>query len=213
MDLERRTRRRAFKAAPMSSAIFSRNYVTSKTLFRLSLVTLMIALTGVFASLARAADAPAAKMQGGCGDYKWDMSAEFAAWAATPMQVESGRNENEAPAVEMGKRYDLTLRSHESVQFATAPEKDRGGPGKSSGLLKFTPKDAGLYRISASTGLWIDVVQFGARVASDSFQMQTKCETIFKSVAFRLKGGQPHIIQLNGSPLKTAGLLITKVKE
>jgi hypothetical protein len=187
--------------------------MTSKLLFRLNLVVLIIALIGTFASFARAEDTPMAQMQGGCADYKWDMTAEFAAWATKPTAIEAGREQNEAPVVDAGVHYDVTLRSHEAVQFVTAPEKDRGGPGKSSGLLKFTPKDDGLYRISASTGLWIDLVHFGARVPSDAFQMQTKCESIFKSVAFRLKGGQPHIIQLNGSPLKTAGLLISKVKE
>jgi hypothetical protein len=80
-------------------------------------------------------------------------------------------------------------------------------------LLKPTPKDDELYRISASTGLWIDAVHFGARSPSEGFDAHGGCETIHKSVAFRLKGGQPHIIQLNGSPLKMAGLLITKVKE
>lgn len=213
MKLERKARGRACKTAQLGNAPSARRIITSKALFQLNLITLMLALAGVLTYFARAADAPMGQMQGGCADYKWDMTAEFAAWAATPITIEAGRDDNEATLVDAGVRYDMTLRSHEAVQFVTAPEKDRGGPGKSSGLLKFTPKDDGLYRISASTGLWIDLVHFGARVPSDAFQMQTKCESIFKSVAFRLKGGQPHIIQLNGSPLKMAGLLITKVKE
>jgi hypothetical protein len=186
----------------------------SKTLLlRLNLATLFVASMGFCASLVRAAETPMSQMQGGCANYEWDMTAEFAAWTAVARQVGAARNNGEAPMIDVGVRYDVSLNAHESVQFSAAPEKDRGGAGKSSGALKFTPKDDGLYRISASNGLWIDVVTSGARIASDAFQMQTKCETIFKSVAFRLKGGQTHIIQLNGSPSRIAGLLITRVKE
>jgi hypothetical protein len=187
--------------------------MTQKLLFKLNVAALFVAMIGFCASFARAAEAPMAQMQGGCADYKWDMSAEFATWAMAATPVHAARNDGEAPMIDAGVRYDVTLAAHESVQFVAAPEKDRGGPGKSSGLLKFTPKDDGLYRVSASNGLWIDVVQGGTRIASDAFQMQTKCETIFKSVAFRLKGGQTHVVQLNGSSQQMTGLLITKVKE
>jgi hypothetical protein len=93
----------------------ARRLITSKALFQLDLITLMLALAGVLASFARAADPSMGQMQGGCADYKWDMTAEFAAWAASPTTIEAGRDDNEATVVNVGVRYNVTLRSHEAV--------------------------------------------------------------------------------------------------
>ena len=95
------------------------------------------------------------------------------------------------------------------VKFVVAPQKDRGGPDKYSGLVSFVPATDGVYRVSASSGVWIDAVVAGTVVPSARFEMQTKCTTIFKSVAFELKGGAPVVLQINGSATPTVGLLVT----
>jgi hypothetical protein len=47
--------------------------------------------------------------------------------------------------------------------------------------------------------VWVDVLTDHAVVKSTGFEMQTKCTTVFKSVAYLLSGGDTAILQFNGS--------------
>lgn len=181
----------------------------NKTAFLVS-ATLVLTAVSPVAAETLPAPRPMEEMKGGCDAYAWDLAREFSLWAQTPQAAAASPGANGAPSVAPNTRLQIALHPHASVTFAVTPEKDRGGADKFSGLIAFTPPADGLYRISASSGLWIDAVQEGAAVESAGFEMQTGCETIFKSVAFPLKGGTPAIIQLNGSKTPDAGLLITQ---
>lgn len=156
---------------------------------------------------------PMEEMQGDCSNYKWDMSQEFGLWETEASDVAAATSADDVPAIGLATRYTVTLLPHESVAFVATPEKDRGGDGKFSGLLKLEIPEDGLYRISASSGVWIDAVVNGTVVKSTSFEMQTKCTTVFKSVAYRLSGGDTALLQVNGSRSDTVDIAITMPHE
>lgn len=88
--------------------------------------------------------------------------------------------------------------------------KDLGPAGSFSGMLAFTPPADGICRVSAGSALGIDAVVGARSVASGRFEMQPGCRTIFKSIAFAFRAGEPVVLQVGGSTLATAGLPVTR---
>jgi len=152
---------------------------------------------------------PMDALQGDCSNYGWNLKREFEVWGTQPIAVVAKPEPSALPLVDIDRRLDVTLQPHASVKFAVSPEKDRGGPNKFSGLISFVPPADGVYRVSAASGVWLDAVVSGAIVPSLRFEMQTKCTTIFKSIAYELKGGAPVTLQINGSAKPVLGLLIS----
>jgi len=176
--------------------------------------SMMLAAVLVAAGSAAAGELPPQRameeMQGDCTNFSWNMKRELELWQAKPAVVQANSKVSALPAVELSVRSEVALVVHPSVVFAVPPQKDRGGPDKYSGLVAFTPAKDGFYRVSAGSGVWIDAVVGSAIVNSARFEMQTKCTSIFKSVAFELKGGKPVTLQINGSATPSVGLLITE---
>ncbi|HCX67431.1 hypothetical protein [Parvibaculum sp.] len=152
---------------------------------------------------------PMEEMHGDCSNFHWDMSQEFEVWKEKAAEITAGKSAEEPPALALSTRYTVTLAPHEDVAFVVAPEKDRGGSDKFSGLLRVEIPEDGLYRISASNGLWIDALVDGKTVKSNSFEMQTGCDTIFKSVAYSFTGGEIVTFQLNGSRSPQVDIAVT----
>lgn len=177
-----------------------------KILSRLGMIAVVSVLaTAATAQTQRSMD----EMKGDCSAFAWNMAHEFEIWGRPGASITASASPASAPVVAVGAKLELLLAPHASVSFAAAPETDRGGPDKYSGVVKFTVPVDGVYRISASNGLWIDVVADGKPIPKVAFEMQTRCETIFKSVAYPLKAGSPLILQMNGSKSPTLGLSIT----
>jgi len=164
-------------------------------------------------SQASAADTPPQRpmdqMHGDCSAFAWNMSQEFTLWNGQPAAARASAEVDAVPTIPVSQRVDLALHPHPQVRFVTQPETDRGGPNKYSGLAAFKVDRAGLYRISASSGLWIDVVVDGKRVPSSAFEMQTECKSVFKSVAYTLPANARLIVQLNGSATPNTTIAIT----
>jgi hypothetical protein len=149
------------------------------------------------------------EMHGDCTNFSWDMSREFSLWSGSVTSVAASSTPDTTPIVTINRPTLLALAAQENVRFARAPEADRGGADRFAGLVSFVPAQDGLYRISASSGVWIDAVQNGEVVSSARFEMQTRCATIFKSVAYRLRGNEPVMIQINGSRTGEVRLLVS----
>ncbi len=73
----------------------------------------------------------------------------------------------------------------------------------------YQPAD-GICRVSAGSALGIDAVVGARSVASGRFEMQPGCRTIFESIAFAFRAGEPVVLQVGGSTLATAGLPVTR---
>ncbi len=153
---------------------------------------------------------PMHEMKGDCANFAWPMAKEFAAWALSGDRVAAAKSSAAAiPSIPVGVRRDIELLPHAEVQFAAPPQQDRGGPDKFSGLVRIQVERPGLYRVSAGNGLWLDLVEGGKVVPSAAFEMQTGCDRIFKSVAYRLDKPGLLLLQLSGSPTKLVPILVT----
>lgn len=149
-------------------------------------------------------------MHGDCADYGWNMTHELERWQHPGAAIRASATTGEAPRLKLDDRLALTLMPHAAVRFVVPPGKDLGSTGKFSGLLAFTPPADGVYRVSAGASVWIDVVAGGRSVPSERFEMQTGCHSIFKSIAFTLRGGEQVVLQVSGSGLPDVGLLVTR---
>lgn len=171
-------------------------------------------LTTVIAGAAAAADVPPQRpfeqMRGTCADFQWNLAREFSLWSGAATRIDGAAKPIDAPPAALDRRHDVGLLPTPSVTFPLPPQQVRGEPGRYSGLVSFTVPADGRYRVSAGNSLWYDVVAGGRFVESTAFEMQTGCGTIFKSVLFDLKAGEPLLLQFNGSPTETVGLLITR---
>lgn len=153
---------------------------------------------------------PMEEMHGDCSNYSWDMSHELSLWDISGQDVVATAVAEAPPSVELSTRYKVNLLPHREVVFVVTPEKDRGGSDRFSGILQFKVPADGLYRVSASSGIWIDAVSHGEVIESSGFEMQTKCGSIFKSVAYRLSQGDAVLLQLNGSKSASVDIAVTQ---
>jgi hypothetical protein len=145
-------------------------------------------------------------MAGGCEAFKWDMSREMVAWESggTGMAALAEASPSAAPAP-LGRRLDLKLLPAKDVRFAASPE--RAPETGYAGLLAISVPADGIYRVSAGSRLWIDMVGGGQRVPSARFEGHSSCK-LHKSVAFALKAGT-YVVQLSGSEKPEVSVLVT----
>lgn len=178
--------------------------------------TLILLTTGLGLTLASTANGgeptrPMTEMHGDCANYLTDVSRDLALWALPVEALAAGVAPMTATTAPLERRLRLALRPHSEVRFAAAPEQMRGAPDKFSGLVAIRTAEAGAYRLSASNGLWLDVVGPAGRIPSRTFEMQTKCDQIFKTVTYDLPADTDLIIQLNGGATAEVDLLIHRV--
>lgn len=152
---------------------------------------------------------PMEEMKGDCANYNWDVSHELALWAAPADAVTASPAAADAPLIVFDKRQTVTLVPHAEAVFTVTPEKDRGGPDKFSGHVRIAIPAPGLYRVTASNGVWIDAVAGGALVKSASFEMQTQCPSVFKVVAYAFPQAGEVLLQLNGSKTASVDIAVT----
>jgi hypothetical protein len=154
---------------------------------------------------------PMNEMSGGCANYEWDMRNEFALIAADAEPAKTySKGEPQAPNVPINKKLAVTLFPTSQVNFVVEPERRGKKAEEFAGLARLVvPKD-GTYRVSTVIPLWVEIASgAGERVRSNKFEMQSKCEKIFKSAAFPLRAGTPYWLQLSASGERETFILIT----
>lgn len=117
-----------------------------------------------------------------------------------------------SPAV---RRLDVTL--HPADQVALAAMAGRTGEGRSgdwahtfAGLLELTVPNDGVYRVSASSRTWIDVLEDQDAVARvRPTHRLHRCGHVHKSVEFPLKKGGSYWLEVSGSESPVISLIIT----
>lgn len=97
----------------------------------------------------------------------------------------------------LNQAANVTLHPVSEVRFAAPPEK-RGDASSYGGMLELHVREAGTYRISLSSGAWIDVVKDGAVIASTAHGHGADCSGLRKMVSFALQPGR-HVIQISGN--------------
>ncbi|HXW61680.1 MAG TPA: hypothetical protein VEJ45_03710 [Candidatus Acidoferrales bacterium] len=151
------------------------------------------------------------KMQGGCGDYTADLHSEMKLMSAQLTDVTSGSGAADAAQIRPGVAYSVRLLPQQQVHFALPPGQNRGGAGRSAGVLSLSDLPAGSWRISTDNPVWLDLVASGQIVDSSAFEMKMACTTILKTVLYTVRGKGPVLIQVNGATQRTVRLLVTAV--
>jgi hypothetical protein len=152
---------------------------------------------------------PMAQMHGGCDNYRTNLTAELQLMAMTPAEVTAGASAGEAPALPQSKAVVVSLLPQSQVRLAAPPAQDRGGADRRAGLVSLGALSAGDWRVSLGSFAWIDAVASGRLLPNPSFEMQSGCAAIFKTVVFHVSEAEPVILQLSGADTQSIRVLLT----
>lgn len=179
---------------------------------RLQPALLLSCLALSFAGPALAAEPPTAALPAGCYTFSWDVSRELAALSSPPTAIVAGDGTaGHIARVVPGTLYRAQLHPQAGVTLAARPGKPMLEDDAQAGLLTFRVPADGHYRVSISTGHWIDVVDNGQIVSSLDFQGRRGCPLVHKIVEFALPAGRDLVLQFAGGTASEAGVVITAV--
>jgi hypothetical protein len=178
---------------------------------RYLILVVLLAASHLPANAADSRGRPMAEMMGDCSNYATDLRREFRLWTQPPAELRAvPAGDVFAGALRPDRRTSVALLSADRVRFAVQPSENRMAADRFGGTVRISPLPAGVWRVSASRGVWIDIATGGALVEAPNFEMQTKCSTIFKTVTFRVPPKADLVLQLNGSPAATVDILLTR---
>ncbi len=147
-----------------------------------------------------------------CTRFTWDVSRELAAMKQTPRAVAAAVKPGaDIPQIEPEKLYEVKLADQPKVTFLARPARGAGTDGTYAGLVRFRVEKAGKYRVSITSGHWIDIVDGTQLVSSRDFQGQHGCKRPHKIVEYELPAGRDLTLQLSGSVEAQVVVAITAV--
>jgi len=148
----------------------------------------------------------------GCSHFRWDVTHELAVMKQAPRPLTAASKPGAAaPRLEVDKLYEVKLTPQSAVTYAVPPAKPTLDDSARGGLVRFHTGQPGLYRVSITSGHWIDVVEGAQAVKSKDFQGSHGCERPHKIVLFELPGEQDLVLQLSGATASPVLIAITPV--
>jgi len=172
------------------------------------------ALVVAAASLATLAPATPAVGQeaDGCSHFTWDVSHELAVMKQTPKEVTAATQPGAGvPQILVDTLYDLKLGPQAKVTYGVPSAKPTLNDSAQGGLVSFRTEKAGLYRVSITSGHWIDVVDGSQLIKSKDFQGSRGCARPHKIVEFELPAHKALTLQLSGSTDASVIVSVTPV--
>jgi hypothetical protein len=107
--------------------------------------------------------------------------------------------------------YELKLAPQGTVTYSVKPAKPTLDDSTQGGFVRFHVAQSGLYRISITSGHWIDVIEGEQVIKSKDFQGSRGCARPHKIVEFDLPAHKDLVLQLSGSTDPSVTLAITPV--
>jgi hypothetical protein len=148
----------------------------------------------------------------GCSHFSWDVSHELQVMKQTAAPVTAATKPGaQAPLVKIDKLYELKLSPQSTVTYSAKPAKPTLNDSAQGGLVRFHVDKAGLYRVSITSGHWIDVVDGEQLVKSKDFSGSHECARPHKIVEFELPANKDLVLQFSGSPDSSVTTAITPV--
>lgn len=142
-----------------------------------------------------------------CTGFTWPVETEIA-WMTAPdiETVETGAKLPAPPAQAVALK--LKPAKEAALPVKSGVKKQAIASAAYSGWFEIAslPK-SGLYQISLSHEGWIDAVQHGEVIESQTFTGSPACKAMHKSVRYELGGG-PLSIQISGAPVETVKVSI-----
>ena len=152
---------------------------------------------------------PIDEMRGDCSQYALDVRKELAAMEGTPKKLTALTGRGIAPAMSpIGQSLLVVLHHIDKIVLAATPKHS----SPYAGLLAFSVPADGLYRISAGSAVWIEVMDGRTRQEPTQFEMQTGCTALFKTIQYQLKKGATYWLQLSGSTLTATIFLSSETR-
>lgn len=167
-------------------------------------------------SVAEMGHPPQSEAAGQCAALPAKLQAIVSAMDAPGQKVEALVQKGDmtplSPAV---RRLDVTLHPADQVSLATGAGRNEGGRPNDwadtfAGLLELTVPTDGIYRISASSRTWIDVLDHETAVARvRPIHRLHRCGHVHKSVEYSLRKGGSYWLEVSGSESPVISLIIT----
>lgn|GEM_PF-26208 len=165
-----------------------------------------------FELIAMAGQAASAVETDPCTRFTWDVSRELGMMQQTARAVAAAVKPGaDVPRVEPEKLYEVKLAGQSTVTFVANPGKSTLNDDTHAGLVRFRVEKAGRYRVSISSGHWIDIADGTQLVSSRDFQGQHGCERPHKIVEYELPAGRDLTLQFSGSTAAQVTVAITAV--
>jgi hypothetical protein len=169
-------------------------------------VSLLVAFWG---SIHSATPLMAAEVDG-CAQFSWDVAHELALMKLPATSVEAARSDElKVPVIEVDKLYDVKLSAQADIRYAVKPAKPTLNDSAQGGILRFHTAKSGLYRVSITSGHWIDIVDAGQLIRSKDFQGSRGCERPHKIVAYELPADRDLLLQLSGGTQAVVTLAVS----
>lgn len=139
-----------------------------------------------------------------------NLPADLKPWAGprTPL-VAASAPASSLLALPVGQPAAIALLPAGSVRFARPPEQVRTPDDAHAGLLALTLPTAGVWRLSFSKPLWVDVLKGDAPVKSGAHGALASCTSLRKVVEFDAAAGA-YLVQLSGNPGRDVVIMVTK---
>jgi hypothetical protein len=164
-----------------------------------------------FAAVVLAGVGPAWAAQDPCAQFKWDVTREVALFRTSPVPIAAAAAPLDAPSIQPDMLYRVQLHPQEAVTLAAPVSKKMLDDGAFGGLLRIRLPESGTYRISVDAGFWIDVADASGTLQRADFSGSQNCTTPRKVVLYELAGGKDFHVQLTGSSLPHALLVLVRV--
>jgi hypothetical protein len=147
-----------------------------------------------------------------CSHFSWDVSHELAVMKQTPKVITAATKPGTGtPLLQVDTLYELKLAPQGAVTFSAKPAKPTLDDSARGGLVRFHVEQPGLYRISITSGHWIDVIEGEQLIKSKDFQGSHGCSRPHKIVEFDLPAHKDLVLQLSGSKDPSVTVAITPV--
>jgi len=156
---------------------------------------------------------PAAAEDDPCGQFSWEVRQERALFAQPAATLVSGLDAAEAPLLEPGRLYRLSLHPQPQVHFAAAPGRQKFAAGAHAGMVKLTLEQAGMYRVSLDQPAWIDVLSGSMPLASQDFQARSGCHAPHKIVEFALPAHTALVLQFSAAAQDALAITLTRAPQ
>jgi hypothetical protein len=149
-----------------------------------------------------------------CTRFTWDVSRELTVMQQTPRALAAAVKPGaDVPQIEAERLFEVKLALQSAVTFVAKPGKPTRVDGAHAGLVRFRVEKAGRYRVSISSGHWIDVVDGSRLMSSRDFQGQHRCQRPHKIVEFDLPADRDLTLQFSGSTDAQIIVAITAVSK
>lgn len=144
----------------------------------------------------------------GCDKFKWDVTRERAALAQAGIpKLASGS----AMTGSLPQAVMLELTSPADAKLPSPPERNPK-PDTFAGFTTVTIPANGVYAVALSAAAWIDVMQNGSYLKSQTSSGVSGCDGIRKVVKFRITAGST-TIQVSGVTEPTIKIAVMPVTE